>query len=285
MSITTNTPQAAETVVPTPAVPVRRAGDGWFRRIFGFCWWVLTGFGLFSRRSKNSDEIVVYAVHQSFFLWALLLTGFIGAACVKHWPASEVVWGWLYLWILLYTLVSLLFDVNTSKFLLWFGVFCFIWLAARYMEDLKHVPVVSHVLLYFHNLKPALDPGFATAISWLLLPPWIGSLFHTFSQGRKTFTPNSIEETHMGHGCEIIDRSGLKFRRRYRDIFETILGMGACDLEAIDGSGKSVKQWPNILFLAFTWDRLDKVLHQRAATMEKPANEAAEANAIASAAK
>ncbi len=236
----------------------------------------MTGFGLLTtrRRRASAEEIVVYSVHQSFFLWALLLAGFVGAECVKHWPGSAHVWGWIYLAVLLYTLVTLLFDVNTTKFLLWLGVFGFIWLAARYVEDLKHVPVVSGFAHYFGALHPSLDVGFATAISWLLLPSWILSLFHSFSQGRKTFTPNSIEETHMGHGCEIIDRSGLKFRRRYRDLFETILGLGACDLEAIDGNGHTVKRWENILFLAFTWDRLDEMLHQRAATME-PADNAA----------
>jgi len=265
---------AGQAVAP---VKVATHRTPWWRRAISFTAWVATGFGLFASRRRKPDEIVLYAVHQSFFLWALLLAGFIGAACVKTWPGTEVMWGWIYLWVLLYTLVSLLFDVNTGKFLLWFGVFSFIWLAARYIEDLKHVPVVSHFFRYFHELRPALDPGFATAISWLLLPPWIGSLFHTFGQGRKTFTPNSIEESHMGHGNEIIDRSGLKFRRRYRDIFETILGMGACDLEAIDGNGNTVKRWGNILFLAFTWDKLDQVLHQRAATVESSDKNAAEA--------
>ncbi len=272
-----NTTTTIETAPAAPPVRVTSSPRvGWTRRIFGFLGWLLTGFGLFStpRRRNKNEEIVVYAVHQSFFLWALLLTGFVGAECVKHWSGSAPVWGWVYLWVLLYTFVSVLFDVNTSKFLLWFGIFAFLWLAARYMEDLNHVPVVSSFVAYFRGLHPKLDPGFATAISWLLLPPWIGSLFHTFSQGRKTFTPNSIEETHMGHGCEIIDRSGLKFRRRYRDIFETILGMGACDLEAIDANGHTVKKWDNILFLAFTWDRLDQVLHQRSATMEAPIDDA-----------
>ncbi|CAN5478862.1 hypothetical protein BH10PLA1_BH10PLA1_14800 [soil metagenome] len=273
------------TVSPTPVgQPVVQVRPGvhrapFWRRLIGFVAWIATGFGLFARRKHKQDEIVVYAVHQSFFLWALLLAGFVGSACVKQWPGSNIVWGWIYLWVLLYTLASLLFDVNTGKFLLWFGILCFIWLAARYMEDLKHVPVVSQFLRYFRESKPGLDPGFARTLSWALLPPWIGSLFHTFSQGRKTFTPNSIEETHMGHGCEIIDRSGLKFRRRYRDIFETILGMGACDLEAIDGNGNTVKRWGNILFLAFTWNKLDAVLHQRSATMEpasSDSNDAAE---------
>jgi hypothetical protein len=242
----------------------------WLGRLFGFIGWVLTGFGLLGHlgRKKDSEEVVVYAVHQSFFLWALILVGFVGAVFVSHWPGSAVVWGWVYLWVLMYTLVTVLFDVNTTRFVLWVGIFSFLWLAARYLEDLKHIPVVTDVLWYFASLRPQLSSGFAMIVSWLLLPAWIGSLFQTFSWGRKMFTPNSIEEWHLGEGSEVTDRSGLKFRTRYRDIFESVLGLGAGDLEAINGSGQVVKRWPNILFLAFTWKQLDAILHQRASLVD-----------------
>lgn len=73
--------------------------------------------------------------------------------------------------------------------------------------------------------------------------------------------PNSIEERFLGERREIIDRSGLKFRTRYRDLFETILGRGAGDLEAVDGNQHVVKRWNNILFLCFVWPKLDEILH------------------------
>lgn len=242
------------------------------KRIFGFLGWVFSGFGLFSRfrRSEHmkTEEVVVYAVHQSFYLWALVLFGFVGAACVRHWPGSNVVWGWIYLWVLLYTLVTLIYDMSTLKFLLWFGIFSFILLGSKYLQEIKGVPIVTSFFAYFASLRPELNPGFATVISWTLLPAWIGSLFATFSRGRKTFSPNSIEEWYIGEGTEITDRAGLKFRTRYRDIFELVLGMGAGDLEAVDGNARVVKKWSNILFLAFTWPRLDEILHQRAAVVD-----------------
>ncbi len=270
---------SAESVTVTSSGPpttiVRNDGPrpSFFKKLFGFLGWVLTGFGLFgdiggrSARLK-SEEVVVYAVHQSFFLWALVLTGFVGATLTRHWPSHSVLWGWIYAWVLLYTLVTLLFDVNTIRFLLWVGVFSFAWLASKYLEDMNYVPVLTGFFAYFHGLRPQLDPGFATVISWILLPAWIGSLFATFSRGRKTFSPNSVEEWYLGEGCEITDRAGLKFRTRYRDLFETLLGLGAGDLEAIDGSGHVVKRWSNILFLAFTWKRLDEILHQRSAVVD-----------------
>ncbi len=267
-----------------PAAPVAtHHHESFLRRIFGFLVWVGTGFGLFAHlvRGKScSEEIRVYSVHQSFFLWALVLIGFIGAPFVRHFPSTAVFWGWIYVWVLLYTLVTVLFDVSTTKILLWLGIFSFAWLVGRYLEDLKHIAILTPLLAYFHSLSPRLDPGTATVVSWILLPVWLGSLFETFSWGRKTFTPNSIEEWFLGEGSEVTDRSGLKFRTQYRDIFETILGMGAGDLEAINASGQVVKRWPNILFLVFLWKNLDGILHQRTSLVENPKQEPVEVEEV-----
>ena len=137
--------------------------------------------------------------------------------------------------------------------------------------------LLSGALAYLRDLHPRLDPGFATVISWLLLFPWVGGLFHAFGRGRKTFSPNGIEEWFLGEGREILDRAGLKFRSRYRDVFETVLGFGAGDLEAVDANQLVVKRWESILFLFFVWRRLDQVLHQRAAVMETASGDVATA--------
>ena len=152
--------------------------------------------------------------------------------------------------------------------MLWAGIFAFAWVVSSYLEDLRHVTVLSGVARYLRGLHPNLDPGSAAVMSWLLLVPWVGALFYTFSRGRKTFSPNSIEEWFLGEGREIIDRSGLKFRSRYRDLCETLLGFGAGDLEAVDNNGQVVKRWENVLFLFFVWPKLDEILHQRAAVVD-----------------
>lgn len=256
--------------------PAEPGSEGLFaglKRIAAFCGWLLTGFGLLGalRRRRNArfkvEEIVVYSVHRSFFLWAIILTGFISALSLRH-HGNPVVWGWVYIWVLLYTLLTLLFDLSSLKFLLWTGIFTFAWVVSKYLEDMKHLQVLSLLTGYLRQLHPRMDPGFASVMSWLLLGPWLISLFHSFSRGRKVFSPNSIEEWYFGEGHEITDRSGLKFRSRYRDILETTLGLGSGDLEAVDGNGVVVKRWENIIFLMFIWNRLDEILHQRSLVVD-----------------
>jgi hypothetical protein len=245
------------------------------RRVIGFIGWLFTGLGFFrifhrSKKTQRLDEIVVYSVHRSFFLWAIILSGFAFSAIVARWPGPrlELVLGWAYVWIVLYTLVSLLFDVSTPRLLLWAGVFLLIWLVSKQIEHVKHVAVLNYVFAYFRGLHPALNPGFATVMSWLLLPAWVGSLFHTFTNGRIRFSPNEIGEFQFGAGSELTDRSGLKFRTRYRDVFEMILGLGAGDLEAMDNHHAVLKRWENLLFLCFIWKRMDAVLHERSAIVD-----------------
>jgi hypothetical protein len=269
----------------TTTVPAPRHVSG-VRKFFAFIGWVLTGFGLigyFRRRGtgrSKAEEIVVYTVHSSFYLWAVILTGFVGGECVKHFPSTAPVWGWLWLFAMLYTIVCFLFDVSTLKALLWGGIFCFLFVVSEYLEDMKHLTVLSGVFRYLANLSPKLDPGMAIVLSWMLLPAWVGALFHSFSRGRKAFSPNSIEEWYLGEGREITDRSGLKFRTRYRDIFEMILGLGAGDLEAIDANQHVVKRWDNILFLVFVWPKLDEILHQRSAVVDNAPNDPVEVEEV-----
>src|SRR5438874_354854 len=204
---------------------------GRLRAVGAFFWWLLTGFGLLSARRKGtlqqSEEIVIYCVHRAFFLWSIIVIGFVASACVNHHVGSPIFWGWIYLFAMLYTIVTLLFDISTLKALLWGGIFCFAWLISKYLEDVRHMVILTWVFGYLRSLRPELNPGFAAVMSWLLLVPWIGALVHTFSRGRTTFSPNSIEEWYMGEGRDVTDRSGLKFRSRYRDLFETLLGFGA----------------------------------------------------------
>lgn len=284
-------PQGGARTVPLPTPHVHHVPEsGALRRAVGFLGWVFSGFGLIPALLKKRDthfhsaELVVYSAHRAFGLWALILAGFVGSAIVHHWnaPASKVpvVMGWIYLWVLLYTFISALFDVGTLKLLLWVGIFTLIWISSKYIEELKNVHVLSGVIAYMRHLKPRLDPGMATVVSWLLLGPWVGALFLTFTNGRKRFTPNEISEWQVGEGCELTDRSGLKFRTRYRDVLETILGFGAGDLIAYDANHAVTKRYENVLFLVFLWPKLDSILHERSALVDNAKDDPVEVESV-----
>jgi hypothetical protein len=215
-------------------------------------------------RRGTSDEVTVYAAHPSFFLWLPILVGFVSAAIVSRWDNWAGFFGWVYVWTLVYFIVTLMYDFNWKKLLIWVMIFGLIWLASSYVEKLQNVAVLTPVFRYLASLQPKLDPGTVTLLSWLLLLPWIGSLFHMALNGRKRFSPNEISEFHFGEGSELTDRVGLRFRTRYRDVLETVLTFGGGDLVAVDNHQNVIKRWDNIIGLFFFWNDLDRVLHQRA---------------------
>lgn len=219
-------------------------------------------------RRGNMEEVTVYSAHPSFFLWLLIAVGFVSTSIVRSEPQLAGLFGWLYVWVLLYFVVTLLYDFSSRKLGLWVLIIALVWLTSKYFEDIRQVPVLSPVFEYLSTLEPQFDLGTATVLSWLLLLPWCGSLLHMALNGRKRFTPNEIGEFHFGEGSELTDRSGLRFRTKYRDVLETILTFGGGDLLAVDNHQNVIKRWDNIIGLFFLWKDLDRVLHQRAAVMD-----------------
>ena len=254
--------------LPQPP-PKRRIIRQSFGAMFGFAKFMITLPLVFIRgRRGNIDEVTVYSAHPSFFLWALILVGFISSAVVRRVPDWAGVFGWIYVLLLLYFLVTLLYDFSLLKLGLWTLIFAFIWLLAKYIEHNRHWVLLRYVSDYFVDLRPKLDPGTVTVLSWLLLLPWFGALLDMALNGCKKFSPNEIGEFHFGEGSELTDRSGLRFRTNYRDVLETLLTFGGGDLVAVDNHQNVIKKWSNIVGLFFLWKDLDRVLHQRAATME-----------------
>jgi hypothetical protein len=240
-----------------------------FRAVFQFARYMITlPLVVVRGRRATVDEVTVYSAHPSFFLWLPIVVGFVSATIVQREPQWAGFFGWLYVWMLLYFLVTMLYDFSARKLALWVLIFALIWLASKYVEDIKHVAVLSPMFAYLGTLQPQLDYGTAMVLSWLLLLPWFGSLFHMALNGRKKFSPNEISEFHFGEGSELTDRTGLRFRTKYRDVLETILTFGGGDLLAVDNHQNVIKSWENIVGLFFFWNDLDRVLHQRAVVGE-----------------
>jgi len=252
-----------------PAQPRRQVIRPAFKAVFQFARFMISlPVVLIRGRRGNIDEVTVYSAHPSFFLWLLIVVGFVSSSIVSREPQWATFFGWFYVWVLLYFFVTLLYDFSARKLGLWVLIIALVWLTSKYIEDLKQVPMLSPIVHYLATLEPRFDPGTATVLSWLLLLPWCGSLLHMALNGRKRFTPNEIGEFHFGEGSELTDRTGLRFRTQYRDVLETVLTFGGGDLLAVDNHQNVIKRWDNIIGLFFLWKDLDRVLHQRAAVMD-----------------
>jgi hypothetical protein len=250
-----------------PLAPAKRKRH-WFRSARRFVVNCFLFFPRLLRRGKQVDEVVVYSAHPAFFLWIVILTGFGLSALVALAPGASWFAAWAYIFVLTYFIIAILYDLSAKKLLLWTGVVLLFWLAAKYVEHLHNVAIAGWILKHFAALDPKFDSGTVLVMSWLLLLPWIGSLFEMYFNRRKKFSPNEISEFHFGEGSELTDRSGLRFVTRYRDVLETLLGFGGGDLLAVDNQHNVIKRYENIIGLWFHWKTLDRILHQRATLLD-----------------
>jgi hypothetical protein len=238
-------------------------------------WFVLLPMTPFRGAARDgSNQVTVYSAHPSFYLWLPIFIGFIGSWWVRWQPAAEHFFGWLYIWVLMFFIVTLLYDFSIRKLGVWLGIFTLIWLTSKWFEDVKEWVLLGHVFGYLASLEPKLDPGMATVLSWLLLLPWFGSLIFMSLNGRKTFSPNEISEQSFGEGKELTDRSGLRFRTKYKDLLETLLTFGGGELQAVDNHQNVIKHWDNIVGLYFLWADLDTILHERSVVDSKKPGDA-----------
>ena len=220
------------------------------------------------RGKSKIDEIVVYSAPPAFFLWIVLVVGFALKYLVPT-VLSEHVGAWIFICTLIYFILAMLYDMSLKKLVLCTLVISVLWLFAKYMESLHHIAILGPILQHFASLDPKYDHGTVSVICWLLVIPWVCSLFEMAFNRKKKFSPNEIAEFHFGEGSELTDRSGLRFVTKYRDVLETLLGFGGGDLLAVDNHQVVIKRYENIMGLWFYWQKLDRILHQRATLLDE----------------
>ena len=223
------------------------------------------------RGKSKIDEIIVYSAPPAFFLWIVIATGFVLRLLVPTNILTPQAGAWIFIFVLIYFLLAVLYDMSLKKLMLCTLVFAVLWLFAKYMENLRNIAILGPILHHFSSLNPTYDRGTVSVLCWLLLIPWVASVFELVFNRKKQFSPNEIAEFHFGEGSELTDRSGLRFVTKYRDVLETLLGFGGGDLLAVDNQQRVIKRFENVVGLWFHWDKLDRILHQRATLLDEDA--------------
>jgi hypothetical protein len=233
--------------------------------------------GRIARRRSKVDEVVVFSAPPAFFLWIVIAAGF-GLRWLISIGLSDRAGAWLFIFTLIYFLLAILYDMNLKKLALCLLIIAVLWLFGKYLEGLHHVAILGPILHHFAALDPQYDHGTISVICWLLLIPWVASLFAMLLNRKKKFSPNEIAEFHFGEGSELTDRTGLRFVTKYRDVLETVLGFGGGDVLAVDNHQVVIKRYENIVGLWFKWEKLDRILHQRATLLDEESGSNQEKN-------
>jgi hypothetical protein len=263
------------TVTPTATQP------SFISTVAGGAWRGASSFvGLASRFTPRPrfkvEETICYSVHPSFYLWPLIIFGWIIGALIHYNPSHALGYSWMYIWILFYTTMMLMFDIGAIKLVVASAFLGLIIVSAKYIEEVRHIILLGHIFKHFQHLQPTMSYGVPAVLSWMFFIPWSIMAIEAYRSGRKSFSPNGIEERSIGIGREVTDRSGMHFTCHYPDLLETFVGFGSGSLTAMDSNNKTIKEWHNILGLYFIWPRIDEILHQRSAVVDNAANDPVE---------
>src|SRR5262249_12993728 len=153
------------------------------------------------RGGKKPDEIVIYSAPQAFFLWIVIATGFLLRLLVSDPPKNLTgpthiltpeAGGGIFIFVLVYFILRIFYHMSVKKLTLVTLVFALLWFFARYMESLHQVAIIGPIIRHFRNLNPQYDHGTVSIICWLLLIPWVCSIFEMVFNRKKQFSPNEI---------------------------------------------------------------------------------------------
>src|ERR1700750_2153236 len=77
---------------PPPGAPRRQIVRPAFKAVFQFARFMITlPVALIRGRRGTIDEVTVYSAHPSFFLWLLILVGFVSAGVLHTLPTPAAV--------------------------------------------------------------------------------------------------------------------------------------------------------------------------------------------------
>jgi hypothetical protein len=119
------------TVTPTATQP------SFISTVAGGAWRGASSFvGLASRFTPRPrfkvEETICYSVHPSFYLWPLIIFGWIIGALIHYNPSHALGYSWMYIWILFYTTMMLMFDIGAIKLVVASAFLGLIIVSAKY---------------------------------------------------------------------------------------------------------------------------------------------------------
>ncbi len=243
---------------------------------------------IFRTSERAGTQIALFTSFGSLiYCWPIIIVGFLGAALdawgVIHAPTSAhpgdtaySIMGWVWLITVLFTLVVLGTDVSRNVALVWILVIGLLITGGAFVNAQYHIPVLGNIYDYFARLNVQFDKGTAVATSVVLLIVLFVVVVHALLDGRHEISSREVTHRHFLRASESWPLNINRVRLDWPDLLEMIVLFGAGHLVIIDQDRREVLRIPNIPFLWFFRDEVNRILDIMATT-EVPASEAATA--------
>lgn len=219
-------------------------------------------------KSKTVEihEIKFVAYPKLFFIWPLLLAGFLFypfANKLNDFGLETL--GWIYVIIILLVVLTLAVDVNRNVAIFLVVVGIAFWLLGEFLEN-KGFTIVGNIYAWLNSLDVRYEPKLGLAISIVLSLPFLVLLIYAHVDDRWRITHNEFEHYSLGRMDDSLGRGAKTTRTAFPDVFEMLLGL-AGTLIVYNATGtKELRRIPHVLFLPFVRKKLNRILERTAIT-------------------
>ena len=186
---------------------------------------------------------------------------------VAKWGVDPEVCGWIFLGVIVATLLTLGVDLERDHAVFWvvlFLAFFFLgkWLDARF----DGFTLIGDLYRMLADLDVMYSPQLGLALSLLLLPPYAVMLIYARLQHRWRITHNEFEHYSWGRADDSLARGAKRVRSTYPDLLELLL-CGAGTLVVYSATGRTeLRRIPHVPMIFRVRKKINLLLESTAVT-------------------
>lgn len=226
---------------------------------------------VFRVSERQGNQVALFTSFSSLiYTWPIVFVGFLCAALSAWHVGTPAGLGWVWLITVILVLLVLGTDINRTVAFVWMLVVSLIFTGGWLVKDKLHIPVLSWVYDWFASLNVQFESGTAVAISTVLGVILVVTFLQASFDGRHEISSREVTHRRLLRASESLPLTVNRVRLDWPDLLEMMTLFGAGHLVVIDNMGKEVMRIPNIPFLWFFRDEVNRILDIMATTEVAP---------------
>lgn len=276
-------PPGAAVAVP-PGQPAqsaageRSSGGGFMAAIgtgIGYLLFPLIWLGklfVFRVSERQGNQVATFVSFSSMiYVWPVVLVGFVAAAIEPAGVITNTALAWTWIGVTVFVMVVLGTDINRNAALIWALVVALFLALGALVHKQYNIPVLGAIYDWFEGLNVQFSRGSAIAVASILAVVMVIVFVQALFDGRHEISSREVTHRRLLRGSESLPLTINRVRLDWPDLLEMITLFGAGHLIVVDNTGKVIMRIPNIPFLWFYRDEVNRILDIMATTEVNPA--------------
>lgn len=224
------------------------------------------------RPPKPLNEVVFHTYPKLLFAWPVIVAGFVFWPMVDWLSVPAEFVGWVYLFVLFISVLTISVDVERNHAFVWLLVFIIFILLGFWLSDSSvSFTFFGNIYNFFDRLDVQYNSGFGLGLSLLLSGPYLVMMLWARLNHRWRITRNEFEHYSWGRADDSLARGAKRVRSTYPDLLEFLLA-GAGTLIVYSATGRSeLRRIPHVPMIFLVRRRINQLLESTSVTLRDEA--------------